>query len=76
MAVDLCEVMTRDEAISDFEAMILPGIIEVERTQGDGGFDEPMRSEAWNDYTDDLHKSHRISDWQYENWSHPDCCNQ
>ena len=75
MAVDLCEVMTRDEAISDFEAMVLPSIIETERSQGDGDFDEPMRSEAWNDYTDDLHQEHRISDWQLANWTHPDCCN-
>jgi len=75
MAVDLCEVMTRDEAISDFEAMVLPGIIEVEKTQGDGGFDEPMRSEAWSDYVDALCTEHRISDWQLANWSHPDCCN-
>ena len=75
MAVDLCEVMTRDEAISDFEAMILPDIVETERSQGDGGFDEVMRSEAWSNYVDDLCTEHRISDWQLANWSHPDSCN-
>ena len=72
---NLDTVMTRDEAIAEFEATELPGIIEVERSQGDGGFDEVMRSEAWNNYTDDLHQEHRISDWQYNEWTHPDSCN-
>ena len=78
MAVDLCEVMTRDEAISDFEAIFLPGIVLDELEQGLDtvyNFDEVQRSEAWSNYTDSLRASHCISDWQYDNWSHPDCCN-
>ena len=78
MAANLCEVMTREEAISDFEAMILPSIQADELSRGMDtvyNFDEVMRSEAWSDYVDNLHKEHRISDWQYDNWSHPDCCN-
>ena len=78
MAVDLCEVMTREEAISDFKAMILPGIVLDELEQGLDtvyNFDEVQRSEAWSNYTDCLRAGHCISDWQYDNWSHPDCCN-
>ena len=71
---NLDTVMTRDDAIAEFEASILPGIIATERENG-YSFDEPMRSEAWNDYTDSLCKDYRISNWQYENWTHPDCCN-
>ena len=71
---NLDTVMTRDEAIAEFELSVLPAIVEVERSNG-SDFDEPMRSEAWNDYTDYLCKDYRISNWQYANWSHPDCCN-
>lgn len=74
---DLYKVMTRDEAIQQFERDILPGIIEQE-TEWQGGTwhraDVCYRSETWNNWTDSLCKNGEISDWQYENWSHPDCC--
>ena len=77
MASDLYTVITRDEAIQQFEDYVLPVIIEQE-TEWQGGtwqhVDEVHRSEEWNNFTDMLCKSNEISDWQYENWTHPDCC--
>ena len=67
MARDLYTVKTRDEAIEEFERDILPLLI-IEETEWQGGtwreVDEIHRSETWNNWTD----------WQYDNWSHPDCC--
>ena len=77
MASNLYTVITRDEAIQQFEDYVLPAIIEQE-TKWQGGtwqhIDEPHRCEEWNNFTDMLCKSNEISDWQYENWTHPDCC--
>ena len=71
---NLNEVMTRDEAITDFIATVLPAVVE--EYEQDGVMDEPARSEAWNNFTDYLCKAGLISDWQYDNWTHPDCCNR
>tara|TARA_Y100001938_G_C8005480_1_gene387068 strand:- start:150 stop:389 length:240 start_codon:yes stop_codon:yes gene_type:complete len=77
MAKNLNNVMTREDAIEQFERDILPGLIQQE-TEWQGGVwkwvDECHRSEVWNNWTDSLCKNNQISDWQYENWSHPDCC--
>jgi len=73
MASDLHTVLTREQAIEQFKAYVLPSIQEQERANG-SDFDEPMRSEAWSNFTDSLCKGHQISDWQYMNWSTPDCC--
>lgn len=77
MARDLHTVKTRDEAIEEFERYILPAIIAHE-TETQGGkwkwVDECLRSETWSNWTDAMCKNREISDWQYENWSHPDCC--
>ena len=77
MASDLHTVKTRDEAIEQFERDILPALI-VQETMWQGGTwqhaDECFRSETWNNWTDAMCKNREISDWQYENWSHPDCC--
>lgn len=77
MASNLYTVKTRDEAIEEFERDILPAIIAQE-TEWQGGawkyVDECHRSESWNDWTDAMCKNGEISDWQSENWSHPDCC--
>ena len=70
---DLYKVLTRDQAIDQFVAMILPGIIVQERLN-ESDFDEVMRSEAWSHYVDSLCKDLLISDWQYMNWSTPQCC--
>ena len=73
---NLDTVMKWEEAEAFFIENILPGIRETERLHGreHGSIDEPMRSEVWNNWTDSLCKNELISDWQYENWSHPECC--
>ena len=75
MASDLHTVMTREQAIEQFKEYVLPSIQKRECANG-SDFDEPMRSEAWNDYVDSLCKDRQISDWQEQNWTHPDCCNR
>jgi len=72
MAKNLDSVITWKEACERFENEILP--IVQEHHEKDGRIDECARSEAWNNWTDALCKSHEISDWQYENWTHPACC--
>ena len=72
MANNLDTVMTRDEAIEIFDNHILP--IVKQNMEPDGQIDEPARSEAWNNWTDAMCKDSQISDWQYENWTHPPSC--
>ena len=77
MASDLHKVMTRDEAIEEFQRDMLPFLI-LDEARWQGGewshVDAAHRREAWNNWTDALCKDRRISDWQYENWSQPECC--
>ena len=72
MARDLHRVKTRDEAIDFFDNNILPAIQRA--YEKDGRPDWPARREAFNNWTDALCKNHEISDWQYENWTHPPSC--
>jgi hypothetical protein len=72
MAKNLDSVMTWKEACEEFETVHLPVIKDV--YEQDGRIDECARSESWNNYTDFLCKEGKISDWQYENWTHPACC--
>ena len=60
------------DACAQFEADILPFIQE--EYEQDREPDWPARREAWNNWTDALCKDGLISDWQYENWTHPLCC--
>ena len=69
---DLYSVITRDEAIERFEDTELPAVIA--EFEQDGQVDGPARREAWNNWTDMLCKDGEISDWQYANWSQPECC--
>ena len=69
---DLHSVMTRDEATQQFEEFVLPYILET--YEQDGRPDWAARREEWNNWTDGLCKEGIISDWQYNNWTHPDCC--
>jgi len=73
---DLYKVMKWDAAEAFFVENILPGVRATERLYGreHGSIDGPMRREAWNNWTDSLCKNSQISDWQYENWSQPECC--
>ena len=70
MARDLPRVMTHGDAVLHFETHIAP----MYPKRHDGTHDEVALSEAWNNWTDSLCKNRQISDWQYENWSHPPCC--
>ncbi len=72
MAKNLRTVMTRDEAIDQFLESYLPTVQRV--YEQDGVPDYIARSESWNNYVDFLNKSNKISDWQANNWSHPQCC--
>ena len=77
MASDLHKVMTREEAIEEFQRDMLPFLI-LDEARWQGGewshVDAAHRSETWNNWTDALCRDRRISDWQYENWSQPECC--
>jgi hypothetical protein len=70
---DLSVVILWAEAVETFKRDELPYIKR--KYERDGIPDYCARSEHWNNYTDSLCKARQISDWQYENWSHPDCCN-
>ena len=63
------------EAVEMFKREYLPHIRHKETRNGSGSsIDGPMRREEWNNFTDSLCKNNQISDWQYDNWSQPDCC--
>jgi MinD superfamily P-loop ATPase len=72
MATNLRNVMTWDQAVEQFNESILPQIQE--KFEQDGIKDLPARREIWNNWTDSLCKNEQISDWQYNNWSHPSTC--
>jgi len=71
MATNLSEVMTFAQACDFFTSEILPEIQLAYEQDGDP--DWPARREEWCNWTDALCKDGEISDWQYENWSHPPC---
>ena len=73
MASQLDHVILYPDAVQQFEDSILPMIQESEQRLGH--VDIVARSEAWNNFADDLHANEQISDWQVENWEHPDYCN-
>jgi len=65
--------MTKRQVEEMFKNEVMPYIYSKEKEYGNG-IDIPMRSEAWNDYTDMLCKDRMITDHQYNNWSHPAIC--
>ena len=69
---NLDTVILWKDACRMFEDEVLPYVQE--QYEQDGIPDWPARREAWNDWTDMLCQDGEISDWQYENWSQPDCC--
>ena len=73
MASQLDSVILWSDAVEQFKDFILP-VIQVGE-QRLGHVDIPARSEAWSNFADSLHANEQISDWQVENWEHPDCCN-
>ena len=73
MASNLRSVMTWKQAVEQFKDHVLPSVVATEKLYGRGP-DLPMRRETWNNWTDSLCKNEQISDWQYNNWSQPECC--
>ena len=69
---DISSPILFDRASEQFEAEILPFVQE--QYEQDGEPDWPARREAWNNWTDSLCQDGLISDWQYDNWTHPRCC--
>jgi hypothetical protein len=69
---DISSPILFDRACQMFEFEILPFVKE--QYEQDGEPDWPARREAWNNWTDSLCQDGLISDWQYDNWSHPRCC--
>lgn len=58
--------MTKNTAVADFRAFILPGVIaHYSKT------DIVAIRTAWNDWTDSLCKSGQITLRQYETWTNP-----
>ena len=72
MARDIDNPILHAQAVEMFTNDILPGLVAIEATQS-GNIDYPLRCETWNNWVDSLCKDGQISDWQYENWSHPPC---
>ena len=72
MARDIPKPMLHADAVRVFEEEMMPLIKHIH--EQDGVPDIPARSEAWNNWTDQLCKGRIISDWQYANWSHPPSC--
>jgi hypothetical protein len=73
MARDIDNPMLWQQAVDYFENETMPELRAIEATQT-GDPDWPLRCETWNNWTDSLCKDGQISDWQYENWSHPPSC--
>jgi hypothetical protein len=73
MARDIKNPMLWADAVRFFEDEMMPGIRFTEAQQN-VEHDGPLRCETWNNWTDSLCKDGQISDWQYENWSHPPSC--
>ncbi len=73
MASQLDHVILYTDAVQQFEDFILPMVQQ--QYERDGEPDIVARSEEWSNYVDALHSDEVISDWQLENWEHPDCCN-
>ena len=73
MASNLRSIMTWKQAVEQFKDHVLPSVVATEKLYGRGP-DLPMRRETWNNWTDSLCKNEQISDWQYNNWSQPECC--
>lgn len=61
--------MTKAEAVEHWRQYVLPGVVA--QYERGGRRDLPARREAWNNYTDALHKDGLITAHQYNTWTHP-----
>ena len=71
MASQIDTVILFADACETFTTEILPMIQE--QFEQDGIPDMPARREAWNNWVDGLSQDGQISEWQADNWGHPDC---
>ena len=62
--------MTKLEAVAQFRELFPANTFLRRERNGRLYVDEPMRNEAWNDFTDALHKDGLISASQYARWVH------
>jgi len=62
--------MTKRDAEQTFRADVLSAIRKSETF----GPDYPVRTEAWNNFTDSLCKEGMITEDQCDTWDYPDCC--
>lgn len=60
------KMLTKKQALAMFNELY-----PKESFISDAGFDEPARREAWNNFTDALHKEGKISERQYNTWTGP-----
>ena len=66
--------MTKKEAVESFKRVWMPVVRSTyERNKR---ADYVARSEAWNRFTDSLHKEGRITENQYNTWTHPSICSR
>jgi ABC-type amino acid transport substrate-binding protein len=61
--------MTKVQALRRFRREVAPGVVARY-----GKRDKPACREAWNDWTDGLHKDGQITARQYDTWLGPKSC--
>ena len=62
-------MLKKKEALRLFRSEVLPIIRD--QYEQDRRIDYPARREAWNNFTDSLHRDRQISDWAADNWTNP-----
>lgn len=65
-------MLTKIQAEAWFREDVLPRVKALYEKHGRK--DWPARREAWNEFTDFLHKDRKITSHQYETWGLPACC--
>jgi hypothetical protein len=63
------ETVTKTQALKRFQREVAPSVVARY-----GKSDKPACREAWNNWTDSLHKDGEITSRQYETWSGPKSC--
>ena len=61
--------MTKQQALRRFRREVAPGVVS---RYGTG--DKPACRQAWNNWTDRLHRDGEITTRQYETWEGPKAC--
>ena len=61
--------MTHQQAMRRFRREVIPGVVS-----RFGLKDKPACRQAWNDYTNSLHRDGEITERQYNTWTGPKSC--